>query len=239
MDGRLEGFWASQNDKPFWGNCHMREFFSKNDLFIKISLVISVTAIFLLGLVDAFDLKEKLIGKADLQVLVTEKTIERVTTEKCGEDCEELIDEKVNRAIKTKDKGSLGKVSSPVLPTQPKTSYIPIGTAFSTTKTEWTDVLGGEVYIDPADYGEAPVFGFEVSVKIANKNGVAWVRLYDSTNNIAVSGSELTSTTSEYSTVSVSNLPFWSGKNLYRIQIKSTTSQEVSVTGGKVKVTYK
>ena len=34
------------------------------------------------------------------------------------------------------------------------------------------------------------------------------------------------------------SLPFWRGNNLYKVQIKSLNSFEVTYTGGKIKVVY-
>lgn len=157
----------------------------------------------------------------------------------CGTECEKKIDEKVSQAIAklpTPKAGTTAKSNGAT-----KTSFISVGTSFSTTNTDWTDIKGGEAWVDPADYGSSgsPTFTWEVSLKIANKNGEAWARLYDTTNNIAVSGSEVSVTTADYTTVSSGNLPLWSGRNLYRVQIKSTTSQTASFVTGRVKVVYK
>lgn len=120
------------------------------------------------------------------------------------------------------------------------TDYISMDSVFSTTSSDWVDVSASETYIDLVnDYSEDASVVFSAFLKVAHGNGKAFVRLYDATNNIAVSGSELTTeNNSDYVQVASSNLPFWRGRNLYKMQIKSLNSFEVTVSGGKLKISY-
>jgi hypothetical protein len=66
-----------------------------------------------------------------------------------------------------------------------------------------------------------------------------FARLYDSTNKIAVSGSELTTINNvSYQHVSSPQLALWRGRNLYKVQVKSLNGFEITYSGGKIKITY-
>lgn len=120
------------------------------------------------------------------------------------------------------------------------TAYIPMGTTATATSMDWVDVDDSAVYIDiENDYGKDSVVLWQASLKVAHGNGQAFARLYDDTHKIAVDGSEISTTNNaSYTQVSSGNLPFWRGRNLYKVQIKSLNSFEVTYSGGKIKVNY-
>lgn len=124
--------------------------------------------------------------------------------------------------------------------TTPRTSYIPMGSQTTTTSTDWVDVPDSEVYIDlKNDFGTNAYVTFEANLKVAHGNGQTYVRLYDATNKITVEGSELsTIDNADYKQVSSSKLNLWQGRNLYKVQMKSLNSFEVTYSGGKIKVAY-
>ncbi|MBI2590846.1 MAG: hypothetical protein HYW33_03140 [Candidatus Blackburnbacteria bacterium] len=108
------------------------------------------------------------------------------TVDTCGQECQKEIDKKVAQAIATASAGKSTSASKVIAQTT-KTSSVALGSVFSTTNTDWTDVPGSD-YIDPAGYGTSQSFGWEASIKRGNGNGEGGVRLFDATNNIAVSG---------------------------------------------------
>jgi hypothetical protein len=120
------------------------------------------------------------------------------------------------------------------------TTYIPLGTTATTTSTDWVTVEDSATYIDLInDYGKNATASWQASLKVAHGNGQAFARLYDDTNKIAVDGSEISTTNNaSFEQVSSGNLPFWRGRNLYKVQIKSLNSFEVTYSGGKIKVSY-
>ena len=120
------------------------------------------------------------------------------------------------------------------------TDYIPMGTSATTTSTDWINVDDSAIYIDlEDDYGDDATVSWEASLKVAHGNGKAFARLYDDTNKIAVDFSELSAENNvEFSQKSSGKLPFWKGRNLYKVQIKSLNSFEVTYSGGKIKVSY-
>jgi hypothetical protein len=123
--------------------------------------------------------------------------------------------------------------------TTPRTSYIPMGSTFVTTSQDWVSVPDSEVYIDVEnDYGKNAYITFEASLKVANGNGQADIRLYDATHGIS-NGSELyTQDNSDFVYIHTDKLNLWEGRNLYKVQVKSLNGFEVTVSNAKIKVTY-
>jgi hypothetical protein len=120
------------------------------------------------------------------------------------------------------------------------TSYIPMGSTYTTTSMDWYTLNDTEIYIDVLnDYGSDAVVSWEASLTVAHGNGQAFARLWDDTNKIAVNGSELTTVNNpSYFLVSSGTIPFWRGRNLYKIQIRSLNSFEISITGAKIKISH-
>ena len=213
----------------------MKKFFQIHDVGIKELLVLGLV---LLGVYTVW-LHRQFIGNA--YVGVAEKVADRLPQvnliDRCGADCQKEIDKKVAEAFATATAAQSGSTKSGGSATT-KTTYIPIGSTFSTRGADWMDVPG-QVEVNTGEYGSAPSFYWEVSVKIGNSTGQVIVRLFDTTNGIAVSLSELSSSSASYTNVSSSALPLWAGKNTYKVQIKSTSGEEATFASGRIKVIYK
>ena len=167
--------------------------------------------------------------------------VERVDV--CGEDCKSEIEKSVSEAIATlSGETKTTIVKETVTQTSPKVqqvSYIPLAGPITSTSTDWVDAPGAESYINLAEYGSSAIVTWDASLKVAHGNGKAYARLFDVTHGIAVNGSEFSTTdNSDYLQVSSGNLSFWAGDNIYRVQIKSLNSFEVSFGGGRVKIVY-
>lgn len=159
----------------------------------------------------------------------------------CSERCKDEIETKVSQAISTV---SANKLTTPqpaqVVTSETKTAYIPLSGPITTTSTGWVDAAGTDVYIDlNSDYGKNAKVSWEAFLKVAHGNGQAFARLYDVTHGISVSGSEISLINIPTSTqVSSGNLSLWAGRNLYRVQIKSLNSFEVTFGSGRIKISY-
>lgn len=165
--------------------------------------------------------------------------------DKCGEDCQLQIDQKISESISTISGGTkeiVKTVTITPVPTKTKaqTAYIPIVGPITTTSSDWYDAPGTEFYLDyNTDYGKAAYADWQAFLKVANGNGTAYARLYDITNKIGVDGSEVSVTNKGDLTQVISGrLNFWSGNNQYRVQIKSLNKFEVTFGSGRVKIIY-
>lgn len=163
----------------------------------------------------------------------------RILFEDCGSECKSEIKKAVSDAIAT-----VAAVPKTIIKTQSQksqqTSYISLDGTVSTTSTSWVDAQGVEVAFDLAqDYSKEALVSWEASLKVAHGNGQAYARLFDVTHGIAVSGSEISTTNnSSYLRVNSNNLGLWAGRNVYRVQLKSLNSFEITYTGGRIRITY-
>lgn len=160
----------------------------------------------------------------------------------CGQNCRDEIAKAVNDALADIPSTTTETIieKETIVTGSQGTDYIPMGTSATTTSMDWIDVDDSAIYIDlENDYGDDATVSWEASLKVAHGNGKTFARLYDDTNKIAVDFSELsTENNVEFSQKSSGNLPFWKGRNLYKVQIKSLNSFEVTYSGGKIKVSY-
>ncbi len=123
--------------------------------------------------------------------------------------------------------------------TQTRTSFIPFSGPITTTSTGWVDLKGTDVYIDlKNDFSEKAYVTWEAFLKVAHGNGQASARLFDVTHGTAVDGSEISTSAATSTQVVSPKLSLWSGRNLYRVQIKSLNTFEVTFDSGRMKVVY-
>lgn len=157
------------------------------------------------------------------------------TSDTCGEECKKLIDEKVAAAVATiSAQKQIVRVQETKTGEQ-KTTFVPLSGSFSTKETDWKDVKGSDVNIKIEDYGKDPYVDWNASIKTGH-GGQVFARLFDVTHGVAVSNSEISATSSDFSQASSGRLYLWSGNNLYRVQIKSLSGTEVAFNGGRIKI---
>ncbi len=158
--------------------------------------------------------------------------------DQCGPECQKYITDQLSAYKLPTPKPTIATRVA-VAPTPVKTirlTYVPIPSSGNTTNNEWTDLSGTDFYFNTAEYTGLKQVQFEATMKLLNGNGTAYLRLFDTTNGIAVQGSEV-ETTSQSSTVIVASpLNFWAGKNLIRVQAKSLTADTAIFDGGRLKV---
>lgn len=120
-----------------------------------------------------------------------------------------------------------------------KVSYLPIyGGGAQTTDTNWVDVVGSDFQLKSQDYGSSSYFTWEAIAFLIGGSGEARLRVYDLTNNVVVSGSEISLTAVKPTLVMSGRLNFFAGNNTYRVQLSSLTSSTAEFDFGRVKVVY-
>ena len=175
------------------------------------------------------------------QTITQLKEVQLQPVDECGDECRKTIDEEVARAVATISASTkVTNLPSNQTSLKGQTSYISLSGPFTTTATDWINLNGVEAYIDlEKEYGKGATVSWESSLKVAHGNGQAFARLFDVTHGIAVSGSEISTTNNADSKLVTSgNLNLWAGRNLYRVQIKSLNSFEVTFGEGRVKIGY-
>lgn len=120
------------------------------------------------------------------------------------------------------------------------TTYIPMGSTGSTVSTDWVTLPDAVAVVDvKTDYGTNAYVQFEAFLRVDYGSGTGFVRLWDDTNKIAVVGSEMSVSDEIDPTYLLSNkLEFWSGRNTYKVQIRSLNGAGVHYSSGKIKVSY-
>lgn len=167
----------------------------------------------------------------------------QVSSTGCSQDCRDEIAEAVSAAMATISGSTIKEVVQKTTIVTQHTggiSYVPLGTTATTTNTDWVDVDDSGVYIDlVSNYGDSATVSWEASLKVAHGNGKAYARLFDDINKIAVDFSEISTTNNaDFVQVSTGDLPFWRGRNLYKVQIRSLNSFEITYSGGKLRINY-
>ncbi len=115
-------------------------------------------------------------------------------------------------------------------------SYVNISGGFGQVAYDWTDVPASEFYFNKADYEGLTEVNFESNMKLLNGNGMAYVRLFDVTHGVAVTGSQVETGNQSNTVVTSTALNFMDGKNLIRVQIKSLTADTTVFNSGRLVV---
>lgn len=225
----------------------MKRFLENLDKYLKFYFLVSIIflAFGLWLLYQRVDLISKVLQQKYSNFPQTIKELKEVqiqSVDECGQKCKETIDEEIAKVVATISAGTTSKsqTQTPTTSLKGQTSYISLSGPFTTTATDWYDLKGVEAYIDlEKEYGKAAAVSWEASLKVAHGNGAAFARLFDVTHGIAVSGSEISTVNNvDSKLVTSGNLNLWAGRNLYRVQIKSLNSFEVTFGEGRVKISY-
>lgn len=102
----------------------------------------------------------------------------------------------------------------------------------SVTASDWEKLSGSEFWLDLSLYGNVT----EVTWQGWIESGAGLARLYDATNNRAVDGSEISVSNSTRASFYSKPLSIWRGQNQYYIQLKSLTSQKVTISTPRLKI---
>lgn len=215
----------------------MRDFFIQHDAAIKLLLVIGVFASFGLAVFNLVQVPEIEQGKLEKQTIqLIEKSVQ------CGEECERKINEIVARAIATLSATPSKTTTSTTSPAGLSTSttqvsYVPIGGSGTTTNTDWVSLTNTDLFFDIGEYGKVKSSRWSANLKLKHATGQAFARLFDVTHGVVVPGSEISTKNATYTLIESGELLFLSGKNVYRVQIKSLDSTEVTFDSGRIKIT--
>lgn len=124
--------------------------------------------------------------------------------------------------------------ATPVPVSGAKEFFIPMGTG-STTKSDWEDVAGSDVYVDTNNFTGIKKVYFEASMHIPTKNGTMYARLYNVTDKHPVWYSDV-STDKETSTFVSSTFTLDPGNKQYRVQLKTTLQYQSLLDNARIKI---
>lgn len=124
-----------------------------------------------------------------------------------------------------------------VVTSSKSTVYIPLGAGGSWGAQDWYTLSEYEVSLDPSSFPGYTSMNLEVNFRLTEAAGTASIRLYNVTDNSAMSGQvDTTSTNYSLQTTSSFNLP--AGKKTYRLQVKSSQSTNMYVQFARIRVNF-
>lgn len=116
--------------------------------------------------------------------------------------------------------------------------YIPLGGADTANDKNFTSLATYQVEIDSADYLGYSGAQLEVNLKMGEAVGTANVRLYNSTDGLAISSSQVSTNSTQYTWLVSPSFKLSSGKKTYVLQVQSTEGYTVYIQSARLKVSF-
>ncbi len=117
--------------------------------------------------------------------------------------------------------------------------YIPIGSiSENVTATSWVSFGQLTFSIDPADYPDYKTMQLIGDLRLNSAGGTAYARLYNDSDQAAVSNTDISTTSTTFSSLSSSTFTLPSSKKTYRLQGKSITGDQIYLQNVKIKVSF-
>lgn len=120
----------------------------------------------------------------------------------------------------------------------PREYYIPLGSG-ATNNNIFKDLTSTETVIDPGNYGTIKEAYFIASLSNPTRNGQVEAQLYNVTDNHPVWGSHIIMNGPASQTITSDKIILDNGSKLYRVQLKSSISFDVSLDNAKVRILTK
>ena len=118
------------------------------------------------------------------------------------------------------------------------TVYIPIGAGGGPWGNQgWYSLSEYQISLDPANYPGYTGMVLEVNFRLTAKNGTGSVRLYNTTDNTAMS-SQVDTTSDTYGVYTSSSFKLPTGNKNYILQMKSSNGQDLAVQSARIKVNF-
>lgn len=116
--------------------------------------------------------------------------------------------------------------------------YIPLGSGgIESTDQNWYSLDNYSATIDTQEYPGMKSISLEVNMKLNQTSGAGYARLYNITDNSAITY-EASTTSDKYSWVTTSAFNLPSGKKTYQLQVKSGTGTIVYIQSARIKVNF-
>jgi hypothetical protein len=116
--------------------------------------------------------------------------------------------------------------------------FIPLGNGASSSSTDWATSDALQVTIDPSQYSGYISMQLEMGLAVYQGNGQAYARLLDATDGISIGGSDISSTSQDYTWQTSNTFRLPSGSKVYKLQLKSITGYTASEQNARIKVNF-
>ncbi|MBI2600991.1 hypothetical protein HYW42_03480 [Candidatus Daviesbacteria bacterium] len=115
--------------------------------------------------------------------------------------------------------------------------YIPLGSAGTSTDQNWYSIPGFEVSLDPAEYSGYASMQLEINMRMIEKAGTAYARLYNSTDGSATSP-EVSTTQDTFQLLASGTFKLPSSRKSYKLQLKTSQGKEIHIQNARIKVNF-
>lgn len=136
-------------------------------------------------------------------------------SDNCSLDCQEMMDEKINRALARISGSYSGGPKSTSI------SYIPLGDGGLTISHDWVLIEGSQFVFDLNDYPSGTRVYWEGNLKARHSNSRCYARIYDKDNFREVDYSRQSTDKTSFESLKSNSLRIWAGNNHYQLEIKS------------------
>jgi hypothetical protein len=165
----------------------------------------------------------------------TAATVVRPDSESTGLECDSNCQDAIIERIK--QSSSIPSPTESIIPVNAKQPtehewYVPLGSS-STQSRDWAELFGAEATIDTKNYTNIKQVLFEAYLSIPTANGKVWAKLYNVTGQHDVWSSEVSGET-EKVTGKQAKITLDLGRNLYRVQMKSSMGYQANLTNARI-----
>lgn len=117
--------------------------------------------------------------------------------------------------------------------------YIPMGADGGPwTDQSWHTLTEYQVSVNPGDYSGYSGMQLEANFRLSEPGGTASVRVYNVTDGVEVSNSQVDTTSTNYSLHASGSFKLNSGTKTYSIQVQSTLGKDLFVQSARLKVNF-
>lgn len=116
--------------------------------------------------------------------------------------------------------------------------YIPLGWSGTTTALDWTSLPTQTIFINSDDYPGMSGVTFEAKLRAYQGSGTAFARLFNKDDNVTVTSSDVSTTSSDYNWVSSVRFSLATGKKTYVLQLKTLTSYMADIQDARLKISF-
>ena len=186
------------------------------------------------------DLPANQSNQANEEGNVIERNVTFIGPEQTCADCPQRIAD-LEEQVATLQSGESAK---PVQQTKPsagttlKETFVPLGGG-ETSENDWIDIAGVSAYVDTSQYPTITSARFEGSIIIPTGQGMAYIRLFNSTDKHPVWFSEVSTESSTPFLFQSDPIRLDEGNKLYTVQMKNTLKVRSVVENARIRILLK
>jgi hypothetical protein len=116
--------------------------------------------------------------------------------------------------------------------------YIPLGSTGPIEDRNYLSINSTAISIDTGNYPGYTSMQLELSMSLSESVGTGYASLYNKTDGVTVSGSEVSTTSSTSTLLTSSTFKLAGGSKTYTLQVKSSQGYPATVQNARIKVNF-